>query len=118
MIWFFSKPFAPANIPGVPEISSSTAFILLCACAGMMILVLGLVIGISRRLRRIEHWMVELDARREIDGSVSREVEPAASGAFEEFLNEAPERRKLPKNEQFAEYRRWRQEKGLNWSNS
>ena len=45
-------------------------------------------------------------------------IETQPGGAFEAFLAEDPERRKLPKGEQFAAYRRWRQEKGLNWSNS
>lgn len=102
----------------MPEISSSTGFILLCACAGLLVLVLGLMIGISRRLRRIEHWLVEAESRR--DATVSEPItgEKASGGAFEEFLNEEPKRKMLPKSEQFAEYRRWRQEKGLNWSNS
>lgn len=84
----------------------------------MLVLVLGLVIGIARRLRRIEHALVEAENRRESAVSDLAAVERVAGGAFEEFLNEEPKRRMLPKNEQFAEYRRWRQEKGLNWSNS
>jgi hypothetical protein len=35
--------------------------------------------------------------------------------AFRKFLEEDPERRKLPKKEQFASYRKWRHEHGLNW---
>ena len=34
---------------------------------------------------------------------------------FEEFLEEDPSRRDLPKKEQFAAFRQWREEKGLNW---
>lgn len=34
---------------------------------------------------------------------------------FEAFLAEDPLRRALPKNEQFAAFRRWRSEKGMNW---
>jgi hypothetical protein len=34
---------------------------------------------------------------------------------FEEFLNEDPSRRLLSKKEQFAAYRDWRSQKGLNW---
>lgn len=34
---------------------------------------------------------------------------------FAEFLAENPARRELPKKEQFAAFRRWREEKGLNW---
>lgn len=43
-------------------------------------------------------------------------VEAAAGTHFEEFLNEDPERRNLAKKEQFKAYRKWRTEKGLNWS--
>ena len=34
---------------------------------------------------------------------------------FAEFLAEEPARQELPKKEQFAEFRRWRDERGLNW---
>lgn len=34
---------------------------------------------------------------------------------FAEFLAEDPARKSLPKKEQFAAFRRWREEKGLNW---
>ena len=35
---------------------------------------------------------------------------------FQEFLDEDPQRKDLPKKEQFAAFRKWRSEKGLNWS--
>lgn len=85
----------------------------------MSVLVLGLVIGISRRLRRIEHWLVEQENRRQSEASEAPAPEkPVAGGAFDEFLKEDPARLRLSKSEQFSEYRKWRQEKGLNWSNS
>ncbi|MCW1914617.1 hypothetical protein OJ996_13600 [Luteolibacter sp. GHJ8] len=34
---------------------------------------------------------------------------------FEVFLNEDPQRRELPKKEQFAAFRQWREERGMNW---
>ena len=34
---------------------------------------------------------------------------------FQQFLAEDPKRRNLPKKEQFEGFRRWRQERGLNW---
>lgn len=114
----FSSANPVANIPAVPEISSSTGFILLCACAGMSVLVLGLAIGISRRLRRIEHWLVEQENRRLSEVPEVAATERPSGGAFDEFLNEDPKRLLLSKSEQSAEYRKWRQEKGLNWSNS
>jgi hypothetical protein len=42
--------------------------------------------------------------------------EPPADGAFAEFLAEDPQRRNLPKREQAESYRRWRRNRGLNWS--
>lgn len=34
---------------------------------------------------------------------------------FQEFLEEDPARKELPKKEQFAEFRKWRSATGLNW---
>ncbi len=34
---------------------------------------------------------------------------------FAAFLEEDPARRELPKREQFAAFRKWREDKGLNW---
>ncbi len=42
-------------------------------------------------------------------------VEVPSGTPFEEFLNEDPTRRSLSKKEQFAAYRDWRSQKGLNW---
>jgi hypothetical protein len=49
----------------------------------------------------------ELADRKESNGEQGR--------WFAEFLAEDPSRRDLPKKEQFAAFRRWREEKGLNW---
>ncbi|QTN32206.1 hypothetical protein HZ994_07625 [Akkermansiaceae bacterium] len=43
-------------------------------------------------------------------------VEVGPGTPFETFLKEDPERRTLAKKEQFKAYRKWRAEKGLNWS--
>jgi hypothetical protein len=112
------KPFPPRKIRAVPEISSSTSFILLSAAVGLLVLLLGLVIGISRRLRRIEVHLIESENRQSPSGFAPSAAETSSGGAFEAFLAEDPARRKLPKGEQFAAYRRWRQENGMNWTNS
>ncbi|MGJ8642752.1 MAG: hypothetical protein ACSHX9_05035 [Luteolibacter sp.] len=44
--------------------------------------------------------------------------EPEPGTPFDEFLKEDPERRSLSKKEQFKAYRKWRADKGLNWSKS
>lgn len=43
-------------------------------------------------------------------------IEVGPGTPFEEFLNEDPQHRTLPKKDQFKSYRKWRAEKGLNWS--
>ncbi len=86
------------------------------------IVMLGLVLFLMRRvlqrLKRIEkqenHQEVKLQGA---TGSVA-DVETSPGGAFEMFLDEDPRRLKMPKSEQFKTYRKWRQEKGMNWSNS
>jgi len=105
-------------IRAVPEISSSTSIILLATAVGLLVLLLGMVIGISRRLRRIEVHLIESGSRQNVADSMPSVAETSSGGAFEAFLSEDPSRRKLPKGEQFAAYRRWRQENGLNWTNS
>ena len=102
----------------MPEISSSTLLILLGSTLGLVVLILGLVIGISRRLARVEAWLAEWAAHQESSEAAPALQEIPSGGAFESFLKEDPARKSMPKSEQFAEYRRWRQEKGLNWSNS
>ena len=107
-----------SETPGVSEISSSTLLILLGSLVGLLALILFVLFGISRCLGRIERCLAEGFARQEVPERAPGQAETAAGGAFETFLREDPARRKLPKGEQFAAYRRWRQEKGMNWSNS
>jgi hypothetical protein len=100
------------------ELSSVPALILVGLCAGLLLAGLLVVMQISGRIRRIETLL-----EREPVAPTPREVVPgsaetAAGGAFEMFLDEEPARRMLSKSEQFAAYRQWRQEKGMNWSNS
>lgn len=99
----------------MPEFTSSTVLILLISSLGLLVLLLALVIGISRRLKRMEHWLSSQPGPAE---SAPSHAETSAGGAFETFLKEDPARRALTKAEQFAEYRKWRQDKGLNWTNS
>jgi hypothetical protein len=103
---------------GVSEISSSTLLILLGSLVGLLTLILFVLFGVSRCLGRIERRLAESASRQEGHERVPGPAETAAGGAFETFLKEDPARRKLPKGEQFAAYRRWRQENGMNWSNS
>jgi hypothetical protein len=102
----------------MPETASSTAMILLYAIMGLLVLVLAFLSGIARRLMRIESRLRQDDFHQETVLQAPSAAETSKGGAFETFLSEDPQRRNLSKAEQFAEYRRWRQKNGLNWSNS
>jgi len=100
------------------ESDSSLVVILLSSILGVSLLLLTTILGISRALDRLERRLADLGQGGVAQGSAPSASETAVGGAFETFLAEDPRRRQLPKAEQFAEYRRWRQEQGLNWSGS
>lgn len=93
--------------------------ILTVTLLGIMVVVL---FNMSGRLRRLEIRLLQgtgktsTATRAEEDTAI--EIETSPGGAFETFLREDPERRKMPKREQFSAYRNWRKTNGLNWSDS
>jgi hypothetical protein len=103
----------------MPDDATPMITILLYTTIGLLLLLLVLTAWLSMRLGRIEKYLANFSLRPDTapDSKVPA-IETQPGGAFEAFLAEDPEHRKLPKGEQFAAYRRWRQEKGLNWSNS
>lgn len=101
----------------MPVSESSTIVILLAACAGLSVLLLLLAFRILARLATLEQRIISIASAQEEGGQAPSSAETSQGGAFESFLNEDPSRRDLIKSEQFAAYRRWRQENGLNWSN-
>ena len=101
---------APELILWLAGIGGLLAFVLL--------LVLVLVLRISWRLARIERLATRQQPQSEATEPPPSKAETSPGGAFEAFLEEDPGRRDLTKGEQFSSYRRWRQERGLNWSNS
>lgn len=109
---------ATHKTPRMSEIDSQTVVILFSVTVGLFVILLATVAGIRRRLARIERLLIGSAGHPEDAGSADGQVEGSSGGAFEMFLGEDPSRRDLPKGEQFAQYRKWRQEKGLNWSNS
>jgi len=104
--------------PGMPESDPPIIQILLYAALGMLVILFGMVLFIHRRLSRIERNLTQESARRAESATAPGVEETSPGGAFERFLREDPSRKGLPKGEQFAEYRRWRQERGLNWTKS
>jgi hypothetical protein len=116
-------PLVPHQHGCVPDTSSSTFLILSIASVGLLAFLFGLLLGVSRRLARIEQLIAAvLESRSELvvgGGAEEGAAADVSSGSvFEAFLSEDPGRRSLTKKEQFAAYRSWRQEKGLNWSSS
>ena len=81
--------------------------------AGIGFLILMRVVG---RLARLERLIRHNDSRRETASAAPSPAETSAGGAFETFLAEDNARRDMLKKDQFAAYRKWRQENGLNWS--
>jgi flagellar biosynthesis/type III secretory pathway M-ring protein FliF/YscJ len=107
-----------AQNSGMPENDAPAILILLYVVLGLLVILLGFAFGIRRRLARIERRLLAAASHSETSASAPSVAETSPGGAFESFLAEDPARRDLPKKEQFAEYRKWRQEKGMNWSNS
>lgn len=101
----------------MPESDSQMVQALLYVVMGLLVVLLVMAIGIRRRLSRIEQRLGAQPRPMDSEARPSA-LEKSAGGAFELFLSEDPKRKELPKSEQFAEYRKWRQKQGLNWSNS
>ncbi len=91
--------------------------ILLGVCTGLLFLVLLAIYSVSNRLGRVERLLAVKSEAKSSPEPISA-AEAAPGGPFEAFLDEDASRRSLTKKEQSAAYRKWRQEKGMNWSNS
>ena len=100
------------------ELEANSVLILLVACVALLVFALLVLFRISAWVHRIESLLDQPSGRVETAESGPSMAETSPGGAFETFLSEDPQRRKLTKAEQFAAYRQWRQEKGMNWSNS
>ncbi|MBC8127571.1 MAG: hypothetical protein H8M99_10575 [Gloeobacteraceae cyanobacterium ES-bin-144] len=91
------------------------AYILIVA---LLLLVLVSLNGTYSTLKRIEKRLAEAGKQSATDESAPSSAESSAGGAFEAFLDENPDLRLKSKAEQFAAYRQWRHDNGLNWRNS
>lgn len=100
----------------MPDAESPLLLNLLITTVGLLVLLILFAWSMSRRLARIERSL--LKPKPQSDPLPPSTAETSTGGAFEAFLSEDPARHDLPKGEQFTAYRKWRQEKGLNWSNS
>ncbi|HSP43075.1 MAG TPA: hypothetical protein VLO11_09405 [Luteolibacter sp.] len=102
----------PEQPVGMPE----TELILLILAVCLLVLLLMQAGRILSRLAGIEARLSNVSSPAEPSGDDAAAVEPSPGGLFESFLEENPSRRELPKNEQFAAFRKWRKDKGLSWS--
>lgn len=102
----------------MPENDFTMIHILLSSVLCLLALLTLFCWRISRRLARLEYMLAGGSSAVHTEATAHSAAETAIGGAFETFLAEDPARRDLPKSEQFAAYRKWRQEKGLNWSAS
>lgn len=88
----------------------------------LILLLLGIqvIVGlrISGRIKQLGKRLDTFSQNSSLHENEPSHAETSAGGAFEAFLGEDSARRALPKAEQFSAYRKWRQEKGMNWSNS
>ncbi len=88
------------------------------ACLALLIAIFFLVLRINSKLSGVSNKTSHVKRSNSKSGNTEEtrpnvEVEPGTP--FEEFLNEDPARRSLSKKEQFAAYRNWRSQMGLNW---
>lgn len=96
--------------------------ILACVATGTLILILLLLFNIHSRLGIVAAKLSAKSSRTIAvkapteDSEIPEVSEPEPGTPFDEFLKEDPERRSMQKKEQFKAYRKWRSEKGLNWS--
>lgn len=94
----------------------SPELILLSLALLLLFILLMVALGIRRTLAQVQfrlHQQTDLK-----EGAANAAESEAKESAFQAFLDEDPQRLGLSKSEQFAAFREWRRQKGMNWSNS
>jgi hypothetical protein len=71
---------------------------------------------ILRRFGRIERLIESRLIATSPATETNAEIAFQADSAFGRFLDENPDCKELSKSEQFAAYRNWRKQQGLNWA--
>lgn len=92
--------------------------ILTYLCVALLIAILFFVFRINAKLSSLTNNVRDTDRSSSVSTDSEEteyNVEVAPGSPFEDFLDEDPQRRSLTKKEQFAAYRDWRSQKGLNW---
>ncbi|MBK1826319.1 hypothetical protein [Haloferula rosea] len=105
-----------------PVLLPTTLWVLLSVVAVLQLLLLIGQLRQGRRLKRLERKAStragepELGPRAAQEALEERKTDvKEKKQLFQEFLEEDPSRKELPKKEQFAEFRKWRSATGLNW---
>lgn len=100
-----------------PEFPAAITALCYTATA-VLIVILLLLIRINTKLTYLSAKLSRSgrSAKLEDTETAPNVVEAGPGTHFEEFLNEDEQRRSLTKKEQFKAYRKWRTDKGLNWS--
>ena len=98
------------------ETEALAMVILLAMGVGLLLFLVLVAVSSGRCLQRIERLLEARETVAKSPTSASAAATSAPRGEFETFLAEDPARQLLTKSEQFKAYRRWRQDKGLNWS--
>jgi hypothetical protein len=106
------SPIDPAEGPfhhlAMPEIALVALYLIVILLGLILVAMIRLgskLEGFSYRLKQPETALAEHESA----------PEPLYDGAFGKFLGERPELLVLKKSEQFAAFRKWRKEQGLNW---
>jgi hypothetical protein len=90
--------------------------ILLAVGVGLLVLLVLVVTRIARCVQRVERVLERTRGTGDAAVTAPESKPSRQDGEFVAFLQEDPARRQLTKSEQFSAYRRWRRDKGLNWS--
>ena len=88
---------------------------LLGALLALQLVVLVMLLRLSGRLSRLSRRNAPQAPAAGKELGERRESNAEQKKSFALFLAEDPARTELPKKEQFAAFRRWRDQKGLNW---
>jgi hypothetical protein len=104
--------------PDATVILRSMLEILMAGTLLVLMVMLVVLASLARTVMRMEGKMGQQQVKSTApstpeESMALRKMEHGAD--FVTFLVEDPERRKLPKREQFASYREWRKAKGLSW---
>lgn len=114
----------------MPESVTDLPFALWLSIGGIAFLLLVILLALSRlrtRLLWIQRALLAMEtAQATREARASPEDHPGLDQRksanqvqkrhFRQFLEEDPARREMPKKEQFSAFRKWRSERGLNWS--